>query len=214
MTSMRACAVAAVLLIGGCASTDTTGPVWHAAAPAASSAAPVATKAAPKPRISTDNGVKGPLGDVIDLGGLKNGDGDEYVIYGVTGGAVNDTSDFGFAIGVRLPKNVITEDLTISEYQGTATTPGFHPMQAQMDLLDKSVQPAFGYYSGSPATITVRETGPTITAHLARWSKDPGTTVFWFDPADVHDPSQWTNLGAYDAAGTRLPDGHIELQTF
>ncbi|WP_067510481.1 hypothetical protein [Actinoplanes sp. TFC3] len=203
------------LAVAGCAPTGPAGaPAWHTAAPAPSVPASKAPEAGKKPRIQSGNGVKGPLGEVIDLGGLKDGTGDRYVIYAVTGGAVNDTSDFGFAIGVRRPGNVVTEDLTISEYQGTATTPGFHPMQAQMDLGAKSVQPAFGYYSGTPASITVRDTGRTLTAHLARWSEDPGTTVFWFDPADVHDSSQWSDLGAYDASGARLPDGHIELSTF
>ena len=38
--------------------------------------------------------------------------------------------------------------------------------------------------------------------------------VFWFDPAQVRDPTTWTGLGAYDAGGKRLPDGHIELFTY
>ncbi|GAA2597342.1 hypothetical protein GCM10010435_90820 [Winogradskya consettensis] len=204
---------ASMVLAAGCAAPGTS-PTWEAGAPSASSVAPSPTTKAPKPKIDTENGAKGPLGDVIDLGGLEDADGNPYVIFGVTGRIVNETSAFGFAIGVRLPKNVVREDLTISEYEGKATDPGFHPMQAQMDLLDKSVQPAFGYYSGTPARITVREVNRTIEAHLATWSEDPHQTVFWFDPADVHDSSQWTDLGAYDAAGTRLPDGHIELSTF
>ncbi|AGL17831.1 hypothetical protein [Actinoplanes sp. N902-109] len=231
MSPKRACtAVAAVLLLAGCAPASTAGPLWQAASPPASPAAsgPAASGPAgsgtaapspaagrtPKPRVLSDNKVRGPLGDVIDLGGLTDGFGDEYVIFGVTGGVVNETSDFGFAIGVRQPGNAVTEDLTISEYRGSADAPGFHPMQAQMELDGHTVQPAFGYYSGTPASITVHEGARTLTAHLARWSEQPATTVFWFDPADVHHPDQWSDLGAYDAAGARLPDGHIELQTY
>ncbi|MFI5937719.1 hypothetical protein [Actinoplanes sp. NPDC051494] len=210
----RILTVAAVVLsTAGCAAPGTA-PTWQAGASGVPVTASSRAKATPKPRVVSENKAKGPLGDVIELGGLKDGSGQPYVIFGVTGPVVNETSDFGFAIGVRLPGNVLQEELTISEYVGTATTPGFHPMQAQMELSDDSVQPAFGYYSGTPASITVKEAGRTLTARLATWSEVPGTTVFWFDPADVRDSDQWTDLGAYDAAGARLPDGHIELATF
>jgi hypothetical protein len=201
----------ALLLAGGCAGSADRATWQPAAAPASAPSSP-APKPKPKPKLESSNEVKGPLGDVIETG-LKDGEGRPYVIFGVTGLMVNDSSDFGFAIGVRKPGNVITEDLTISEYEGSAIAPGFHPMAGQQVLSDDSVQPAFGYYVGAPAKITVRELDRVIGAQLARWSHNPAITVFWFDPANVRDDGDWTDLGAYDGAGNRLPEGHIERQT-
>jgi len=165
---------------------------------------------APRPSLEASNGERGPLGDVIATG-LRGAGGQEYVLFGVTGGAVNDSSPFGIAIGLRRGQLVITDEMTVSEYRGSASAPGFHPMQGQIELSDGSVQPAFGYYVGTPATISVVDSGHMITARLARWSHDPGVTIFWFDPSQVEDGSRWADLGAYDGSGARLPDGHIEL---
>jgi hypothetical protein len=176
-------------------------PVFVAGAP---------SSPAPRPALEAPNGERGPLGDVIGTG-LRAAGGQEYVLFGVTGGAVNDSSPFGVAIGLRRSQLVITDEMTVSEYRGSASAPGFHPMQGQIELGDGSVQPAFGYYVGTPATISVVDSGHPITARLARWSHDPGVTIFWFDPSQVKDGSRWTDLGAYDGSGVRLPDGHIEL---
>jgi hypothetical protein len=182
-------------------------PVFVAGAPPS----PSATHPRP-PKLESGNGDHGPVGDVIDTG-VRETDGKHYVIAGVTGGAVYEAISFGFAICVQESPTLITENLTISEYKGSASAPGFHPMQGRMRLEDGSWQPAFGYYVGDPVTISVVDGGHPLQAKLSRWSHDPGVTVFWFDPADVVDDAHWADLGAYDAAGKRLPDGHIELFT-
>ena len=203
---MRILTIAAVaMLAAGCAATDK--PQWQAAAAAPSASA--TTPPAPKRTIvESDGQLKGPLGDLIHTG-LRDPGGEEYVIYGVTGGGVRSPKDFGFAIGFLESKNGVTADDWVTEWEGSPSAPGFHPMNGQKELVDDSVQPAYGYYAGTPATITVKEAGRVIEAHLARWSHDPGITVFWFDPADVQDDERWAELGAYDAAGTKLPDGRI-----
>lgn len=201
-----AVAVAAVALTAGCAGDNGPRPQWQAAAAAPASSAPAPK--APKPNIQSDLQLKGPLGELIRTG-LREPGGQEYVIYGVTGAGVGSPKDFGFAIGFLEPKNKVTADDTVTEWEGSPSAPGFHPMNGQKELADGSVQPAYGYYVGTPAKITVKEAGRPIEARLARWSHDPGVTVFWFDPADVQDDERWAELGAYDAAGTKLPDGRI-----
>ena len=202
---MAIAAAAAVALTAGCAGSDVPQPQWQAAAGTPS---PSTTPRGPKPKIVDGAGLKGPIGDLISTG-LRDGAGKEYVIYGVTGGGVSSPKDFGFAIGYRESKTRVTADDTVTEWVGSPSAPGFHPMNSQKALADGSVQPAYGYYVGTPARITVKEAGRPIEAHLARWSHDPGITVFWFDPADVRDDERWAELGAYDAAGTKLPDGRI-----
>ena len=204
---MRLLAVAATaaVLTAGCAGADGPHPQWQAAV---ATPAPSATTPAAKVRIVESDGLlKGPIGDLIHTG-LREAGGKEYVIYGVTGGGVSSPKDFGFAIGYLEGKGVTADD-SVTEWEGSPSAPGFHPMNGQKALVDGSVQPAYGYYAGTPAKITVKEAGRVIEAHLARWSHDPGITVFWFDPADVQDDERWAELGAYDAAGAKLPDGRI-----
>jgi len=202
MTSRSAAlaAAAATMLVAGCAAAGDAPTVWHSGQPSAAAS----RSSGPPPKIATDNGVRGPLGDVIDIG-VRDATGSAYVIYGVTGGVVNDGSPFGFAIGLRQPRNVVTEDETISEYQRPATTPGFHAFRGQVGLDGGNVQPAFGYYVGTPASITVAEAGATFKARFAPWSNDPGITVFWFDPDPALDNATWATLSAFDAAGNRMP---------
>ncbi|WP_199516368.1 hypothetical protein [Nucisporomicrobium flavum] len=201
-----ALATAVLMLAAGCADADRD-PVADAVVPPSR---PPATPASPGPKLTIDspNGLKGPVGALIPTG-LHDPQGDEYVIYGITGGGPRSPKDFGFAIGFREPKNKVTADDSLTEWVGSPSAPGFHPMNGQKELGDGSVQPAYGYYAGTPATITVQEAGRPIQAHLARWSHDPTITVFWFDPADVHDDDRWAQLAAYDASGNRLPDGRI-----
>jgi len=193
-------AAAATMLVAGCAATGNAPAVWHSGQPSAAAS----TSAGPPPKIETSNGVRGPLGDVIDTG-LPDPTGSTYVIYGVTGGVVSEGIPFGFAIGVRKPHNVVTEDLTISEYQASATTAGFHAFDGQRALVGGEVQPAFGYYVGTPASITATEAGTTFRARFAPWSHDRGITVFWFDPNPALNNATWATLSAFDAAGNRLP---------
>jgi len=200
---IAAVAAAVVTLAAGCA--DAGGPQWRTAAAAPSSAAPAP---GPKPRIFDAQGLKGPLGDVIRTG-LPVAGGKEYVIYGVTGGGVRSPKDFGFAIGTLEPGNGVTADDSVTEWVGSPSAPGFHPMNGQKVMTDGSVQPAYGYYAGAPARISVKEAGRPIEARLTRWSHDRSITVFWFDPADVRDDERWAELAAYDAAGAKLPDGRI-----
>ncbi|MEV4641376.1 hypothetical protein AB0J80_28935 [Actinoplanes sp. NPDC049548] len=193
---MRPFAVVAAVLIltAGCTDAEHDRPEWYDGQP-------------PRPvTIDRVNGIKGPVGELISTG-VRNADGAEYLVYGITGGGVRSPEDFGFALGVREPGDRVTEDASNTEGQGPPATPGFHLLQGQMDLVDGSVLPAYGYYVGHPARITVTEVGQVVDARLARWSHDPGVTVFWFDPAQVRDATQWTDLAAYDRAGRRLPGG-------
>jgi hypothetical protein len=211
MRQVRLAAVAGLLVaVTGCSAARERQPEFVAGASPSPPASPSRSVPPPRqPKFESGNDDRA-VGDVIDTG-LSQADGKHYVIVGVTGGAVYQANSFGFAIGIRESATLVTENTTISEYKGSASAAGFHPMQGQMRMEDGSWQPGFGYYVGDPVTISVVDSGHTIKAKLARWSHDPGVTVFWFDPADVTDITRWTDMGAYDAAGKRLPDGHIQL---
>lgn len=66
--------------------------------------------------------------------------------------------------------------------------------------------PEFGYYAGPAATITAREGGRQVQAHLARWSANPRIVIFWFTPSSTGGTPQ--NLTAYSTAGHKLPAGN------
>jgi hypothetical protein len=158
--------------------------------------------------------VDGRLGDVVATG-LPASGGQTWVLY-FTPIDWDHTPGIrmGLSIGERDARGTIEEALNIAVTSGSDRTAGFHPMQAPMQLEDRVVQPAFGYYVGRPARITATFDGvTTVNAVLAPWSADPDVTIFWFDPAAgaVEEISQ---LGAFDAAGARLPDGIIKASYF
>jgi hypothetical protein len=147
--------------------------------------------------------------------GLPATPGSEWVLSFVPA-TWSETPDITIAlsIGERAPDGEIIEALTVSDDRLTDHATGFHPMQAPMQLEHGLTQPAFGYYVGRPAKITAVFDGVTpVAAHLAPWSADPDVTIFWFDPA-AGAVEQVSQVGAFDANGTRMPDGTIRVSYF
>lgn len=162
----------------------------------------------------TVNPVAGRLGEVVDTG-LPGGPGTNWVLSFVPA-TWSETPDITIAlsIGERAADGRIVEALAISDDRLTDHATGFHPMQAPMELEHGLIQPAFGYFVGRPAKITAVFDGvTTVAAHLAAWSEDPDATIFWFVPREgaVEEVS---DLGAFDAAGARMPDGTIRFSHF
>ncbi|MFI7540312.1 hypothetical protein [Actinoplanes sp. NPDC049599] len=158
--------------------------------------------------------VHGRLGEVVATR-LPASPGAEWVLSFVPPlGERTPDLTISLSIGERDPDGTITETLAISDDRLTDHAPGFHPMQAPMQLDGGLIQPAFGYYVGRPARITaVFDDVTTVAAQLAPWSADPDVTIFWFDPREgaVEEVAE---LGAFDATGARMPDGTIRVSYF
>lgn len=205
-TAVAGAAVLALLIGGGLLLTlDSSPPVSAPPLPSAVSLS--------KPPFTVEP-VAGRLGDVVETG-LPATPGSEWVLSFVPA-TWSETPDITIALslGERVPDGEITEALTVSDDRLTDHATGFHPMQAPMQLEHGLIQPAFGYYVGRPARITAVFDGVTpVTAHLAPWSADPDVTIFWFDPA-AGAVEQVSQVGAFDANGTRMPDGTIRVSYF
>ena len=114
---------------------------------------------------------------------------------------------FGIMAGRRDSAGGLTPQVETNETQGPASSPGFHAVEAASSVGSPAVAvPEFGYYAGPAATITAREGGRQVQAHLARWSASPRIVIFWFTPSSAGRTPQ--NLAAYNAAGQLLPAGH------
>jgi hypothetical protein len=202
-------AVAAVALIGGA---QVTGLLGQGAPQPVNPPAATVSPAPPPKIFDNTNGLKGPLGDPIGTG-VRTHNQLELVIFGVSGKTVGLENTYAFAIGERLADGDVTEWASINEDPDVAknTAPGFHATQYATEMSDGDVLPAFGYYVGTPAKITAKYEGKTVTAKTAIWSYDTSVTVFWFDPVDAPTDA----LGrphAYDAAGNELPAGNNKVQ--
>jgi hypothetical protein len=188
----------AVLLAGGglLAARDVRGaPV---PIPPAAEATHGSPSASPLP---TDAGVRPPLGGVISTGlTAKHG---TWVLYAV---AVDEKAlpqtRFGIMAGRRMADGSFTSDVITNETSGAGTAPGFHAAQGPMNVDGEDV-PAFGYYVGPAARITVAAGKKTVEAGLATWSEDPSVVIFWFDPAKIRG-AKLTKLAAFDRNGRRL----------
>jgi hypothetical protein len=111
--------------------------------------------------------VHGRLGEVVETG-LAAAPGTEWVLSFVPEirPATPDLT-ISLSIGERDKAGTIVEALAISDDRLTDHATGFHPMQAPMQLMDGSIQPAFGYYIGRLARITAVFDGvTTVAAHL------------------------------------------------
>jgi hypothetical protein len=120
----------------------------------------------------------------------------------------------GFGIYDRANNGRLTEYLEISDLSAaTSLKAGFHATEHAYTYIEGMevpvVQPAFGYFVGTPAKITGTVDGRTVTAERARWSADPKVTVFWFDNTRVTGDTHLTSVSAYDAAGKRLAKAHV-----
>ncbi|GAB1693248.1 hypothetical protein [Krasilnikovia sp. M28-CT-15] len=113
---------------------------------------------------------------------------------------------FGFQLGRRSTDGSLRAGVMANDVEGSDRTPGFHSVTSAMTI-DAGTTLAFGYYVGSPATITARAGGRMVTAGMAAWSEDPSVTVFWFRPRDVTPDTKLTRLTAKDAQGRVLPAG-------
>jgi hypothetical protein len=119
---------------------------------------------------------------------------------------------FGIMAGLRNASGGLTPVVEANETTGPDTAPGFHAVQSPSSTGSPAVAiPEFGYYSGPATTITARQGGRPVHAHLARWSVNSGIVIFWFSRQAGSAGSAGaalTGLAAYDAAGHRLPAGH------
>ena len=115
---------------------------------------------------------------------------------------------FGIMAGLRDSAGGLTPEVETNETQGAASSAGFHAVEAASSVGSPAVAvPEFGYYAGPAATITAREGGRQVQAHLARWSANSRIVIFWFSPSTSpgHAPHQLT---AYSTAGHKLPAGN------
>ena len=145
------------------------------------------------------------LGKVIDAGfAAKDG---SWVMYAVT---VDDKAlpgtHFGVMAGRRLPGGSLTAEVMANEVEGSDRAPGFHAVQAGMEVEGEQT-PSFGYYVGDATKITARAGGRTVTAKQAAWSEDAAVKIFWFDPAT----GAVSDLKAYDSAGRTLTAGNDQV---
>jgi hypothetical protein len=114
---------------------------------------------------------------------------------------------FGIMAGRRDSAGGLTAEVETNETQGSASSAGFHAVEAASSVGSPAVAvPEFGYYAGPAATITAREGGRQVQAHLARWSANPRIVIFWFTPSSTGSAPQ--NLTAYSTAGHKLPAGN------
>ena len=114
---------------------------------------------------------------------------------------------FGIMAALRGPTGGLTPQVETYETTGSGSSSGFHAVEAASSVGSPAVAiPEFGYYAGPAATITAREGGQQVQAHLARWSANPRIVIFWFTPASTGSAPH--NLTAYSAAGHPLPAGN------
>lgn len=183
-------------------------------APAGAQPAPAGARPVPAPaRRSSARPVPAPVPSVVRVGrvvpaGIREGGG-ELVFYGVRVHASQlPRVSFGIMAGLRSHTGALTGEVETNETTGSATTPGFHAIEAAMNVGRPAVAvPEFGYYAGPAASITARQDGHLVHASLARWSASPGIVIFWF-PATTTHPAPVTGLAAYTATGHHLPAGH------
>ena len=119
-------------------------------------------------------------GRVISTG--INDAGGELVFYGVRIHAQQLPGiTFGIMAGLRDSAGRLTPEVETNETQGSASSAGFHAVEAASSVGSPAVAvPEFGYYAGPAATITAQQGGRQVQAHLARWSADPRIVIFWF----------------------------------
>ena len=115
---------------------------------------------------------------------------------------------FGIMAALRGPTGGLTPEVETNETTGSGSSAGFHAVEAASSVGSPAVAiPEFGYYAGPAATITAREGGRQVQAHLARWSANSRIVIFWFSPSTSpgRAPHQLT---AYSTSGHKLPAGN------
>jgi hypothetical protein len=148
----------------------------------------------------------GALGDVVDTGMRINGVPRLLWVTELEDPAMPGVS-IGLAAGRRDAEGGLVTDLLSNEFVGSDRAPGFHALQAPTEIGSGTV-PAFGYYVGDAARITVMADGKKVTARQAVWSEDPSVVLFWFHLDQVGPADDLGKASAYDANGRALPAGN------
>jgi hypothetical protein len=194
-----------VLLVGGAqlatsgAGTSTT-PGAPAAAPQLSASA-----AADQTPEQGEPEPGAPFGDVVDTGMRALGMQRVLWVQRIDQPVLPDVS-FGLVAGLRDARGNLIVDIVNNEVVGSDRAPGFHALQTAMVVSGRPT-PAFGYYVGDAARITVVADGRTVQAQQVRWSEDRSIVLFWFDLNTVKPTSKLGKASAYDRDGRKLPAG-------
>jgi hypothetical protein len=149
------------------------------------------------------------FGEVVDTG-VRTGDQTWLLwIKRIDDPALPDTS-IGMVAGRRDAGGRPVVDMLSNETEGSDRSPGFHAMQ-MASKLGSGTTPAYGYYVGDAARITVVADGRTVTARRARWSEDSSIVLFWFTLKQVNPGTTVKQVTAYDSTGRRLPAGNASF---
>ena len=200
-----------VMLVGGfqLVRPESSPPGNVAAAGQPSSAAPAKTAdpSATAVREDPDEPITGDaFGDVVETGMKVDGSDRLLWMQRVDEPALPDTT-IGIATGWRTTAGQLVVDVVNNEVDGSDRAPGFHALEMAMVVNDKP-SPAFGYYAGDAAKITVTADGRTVRAEQATWSEDRSIVLFWFPLNKVKPTSKVGKATAYDATGRKLPAGN------
>ena len=203
--------VAAVMVAGGPAGhashpqTATLAAVSHPRSSPAAARRQAKSGAVPaRPAGPARPAVPGREGRIISSG-IREAGG-ELVFYGVR---IQDRQlpgvTFGIMAGLRGAPGHLIPEVEANETVGSATSAGFHAVEAASSVGSPAVAvPEFGYYAGPAVKITAQEGSQQVQAHLARWSVNPSVVIFWFTPASAAPQ----DLTAYNSAGQQLPAGN------
>ncbi|GID95298.1 hypothetical protein ACFQFC_33065 [Amorphoplanes digitatis] len=151
----------------------------------------------------------GAFGDVVDTGMTIGGGPRLLWVTELEDPALPDTG-IGIAVGRRDAGGGLVVDVMSNESVGSDRAPGFHAAQAPMTI-GSGPSPAFGYYVGDAAKITVTADGKKVTARQATWSEDPSVVLFWFTLDQVAPGARLGKLSAHDRDGRRLPAGNASF---
>jgi hypothetical protein len=145
--------------------------------------------------------------------GLKAGADGDWVIKSVTVDLPDSTKKtFGFSMNERDKNGELTEDTSIHEVEaGQERKPGFHAVEHSYGYDKGVVQPAYGYFVGTPAKITGTLDGRSVSARLTPMATPDGAPVivFWFDNIAVDGDSNLTSVTAFDAAGKQIAQAPV-----
>ena len=149
------------------------------------------------------------LGDTVDTG-MQAGGLDRVVwMQRVSEPAVPGIT-IGMVAGRRTADGELIIDVVTNETAGSDRAPGFHGLEMAM-VVDDRATPAFGYYVGDAAKITVVADGKTVRAEQAAWSEDQSVKLFWFDLKKVKPTSRVGKAVAFDKHGGKLPAGNADF---
>lgn len=146
--------------------------------------------------------------------GLKAGTDGDWLIKTVEVDVSGSTEKtFGFSINERDKDGKLTEDMVVSEVEaGDELKPGFHAVEHAYGYDKGVVQPAYGYFVGTPAKIIGTVDGQNVTARMTPMATTDGrmsVVVFWFDNTTVDGDSNLTRVAAFDAVGKQVAQSPV-----